>query len=57
MSALAIPKTGDEPSTCELSFLTEATEHMDVWIDHLCQQTDEVLRTHGLVPATSSKVR
>jgi hypothetical protein len=55
LSALAAPAIGDELSTRELNFLADATEHMDVWIGHLCQQTDEVLRAHGLVPAQARK--
>lgn len=40
----------------EVTLLKEVTDHLDVWIDHLWEQTDTVMRAHGLVPAAGAEV-
>jgi hypothetical protein len=56
VSTVALSPIENESSAGDLNLLKEATAHIDVWIDHLCAQTDYVLRAHGFTPGASSDI-
>lgn len=47
MHLLATMSPEKTPTAIELDLIKEVGEHMDHWVDQMCQFTDRLLQTHG----------